>query len=174
MIGAYTWAALDDPKPVVTTSRGTSTRGVPEGSPSDASTASESAQAPSGGSGRWTKAIIYLDSFKDEFFDENGNLAATFQNSPGVNGLTPTGTFHVYSRSADTYYSKNPSETMKWMVRFNGGVGFHNIPRIDGVPEDTPIGTAPSSHGCIRHRDEDAKRIYDHLVDGATVIVQHG
>lgn len=173
VVGAYTWAALDSPTPIVATPRtSTPTRGTPAGSPSDV--ASGTTAVASGGDGRWVKAVIHLDSFTDDFYDAAGNLVATFPNSPGVNGLTPTGTFQVYSRSADTYYSKNPAETMKWMVRFNGGVGFHGIPRINGVPETTPLGQAPSSHGCIRHADDVAKRIYDHLVDGATVIVQHG
>jgi spermidine/putrescine transport system substrate-binding protein len=172
VVGRYTWDALENPKPISAAARSGSTRGAPEGN-SDAQQHA-SGGAPSGGGGKWVKAIVYLDSFRDEFYDSAGNLVATFPNSPGVNGLTPTGTFQVYSRSADTYYSKNPAETMKWMVRFNGGVGFHSVPRINGTPEPTPIGQAPSSHGCIRHADDVAKQIYDNLVDGATVIVKHG
>jgi spermidine/putrescine transport system substrate-binding protein len=172
VVGRYTWDALENPKPISAAARSGSTRGAPGGN-SDAQQHA-SGGAPSGGGGKWVKAIVYLDSFRDEFYDSAGNLVATFPNSPGVNGLTPTGTFQVYSRSADTYYSKNPAETMKWMVRFNGGVGFHSVPRINGTPEPTPIGQAPSSHGCIRHADDVAKQIYDNLVDGATVIVKHG
>ena len=172
VVGRYTWDALENPKPISAAARSGSTRGAPAGK-SDAQQHA-SGGAPSGGGGKWVKAIVYLDSFRDEFYDSAGNLVATFPNSPGVNGLTPTGTFQVYSRSADTYYSKNPAETMKWMVRFNGGVGFHSVPRINGTPEPTPIGEAPSSHGCIRHADDVAKQIYDNLVDGATVIVKHG
>ncbi len=169
VVGRYTWDALENPKPIVT--RTASTRGVSSSAPSDAA---GHAPAASGGGGRWTKAIVYLDSFRSEFFDAAGNRTASFPNSPGVNGLTPTGTFKVYNRSADTFYSRNPAEKMKWMVRFNGGIGFHNVPRINGVPEPTPLGQAPSSHGCIRHADENAKAVFDNLVDGATVIVQHG
>jgi spermidine/putrescine transport system substrate-binding protein len=169
VVGRFTWDALENPKPIV--SRSPNTRGAQSGAPSDAAQ-----HAPRGAAsgGKWTKAVVYLDSFRSEFYDGNGNLAATFPNSPGVNGLTPTGTFRVYSRSADTYYSKNPAEKMKWMVRFNGGIGFHSVPRINDVPEPTPLGQAPSSHGCIRHADENAKAVFDNLVDGATVIVRHG
>jgi peptidoglycan hydrolase-like protein with peptidoglycan-binding domain len=170
VVGRYTWDALADPKPIASTA--VSTRGVQAGAPSDAQ-----AHPPAAGSGSgrtWVKAIVYLDSFRDEFYDRDGNLVGSFPNSPGVNGLTPTGTFQVYSRSADTFYSKNPAETMKWMVRFNGGIGFHSVPRINGTPEPTPLGQAPSSHGCIRHADDVAKLIYDNLADGATVVVQHG
>ena len=172
VVGRYTWDALENPKPISASARGGSTRGAPAGN-SDAQQHT-SGGTPAGGGGKWVKAIVYLDSFRDEFYDSAGNLAATFPNSPGVNGLTPTGTFQVYSRSADTYYSKNPAETMKWMVRFNGGIGFHSVPRINGTPQPTPLGAAPSSHGCIRHADDVAKQIYDNLVDGATVIVKHG
>lgn len=170
VVGTHTWDALADPKPIL--SYDANTRGVSANATSDASTHGSTA-APSGGR-TWVKAIVYLDSFRDEFFDESGTLVASFPNSPGVNGLTPTGTFHVYSRSAKTFYSRNPAETMQWMVRFNGGVGFHSIPRIDGVPQPTPLGQAPSSHGCIRHADDVAKRIYDNLADNATVVVRHG
>jgi peptidoglycan hydrolase-like protein with peptidoglycan-binding domain len=170
VVGTYTWDALENPKPIL--SRDANTRGVSPTAKSDANGHSSTA-APSGGRS-WVKAVIYLDSFRDEFFDANGKLVGSFPNSPGVNGLTPTGTFRVYSRSANTFFSRNPAETMKWMVRFNGGVGFHSVPRINGVPEPTPLGQAPSSHGCIRHADDVAKRIYDNLADNAVVIVQHG
>jgi peptidoglycan hydrolase-like protein with peptidoglycan-binding domain len=170
VVGAYTWDALENSKPIV--SRDANTRGVAANAPSDA-TGHASNTAPSGAR-TWVKAIVYLDSFRDEFFDANGTLVGSFPNSPGVNGLTPTGTFQVYSRSADTFYSRNPSETMKWMVRFNGGVGFHSIPQIDGVPQTTPLGQAPSSHGCIRHADDIAKKIFDNLADNAVVVVRHG
>ena len=170
VVGSHTWDALENPKPIV--SYDPNTRGVPAGSPSDAT---GHGAVPADSHGRtWVKAVIYLDSFRDEFFDSAGNRVGSFPNSPGVNGLTPTGTFHVYSRSSSTFYSKNPAETMKWMVRFNGGIGFHSVPRINGVPEPTPLGQAPSSHGCIRHADDVAKVIYDNLADGATVVVQHG
>lgn len=170
VVGSYTWNALENPKPILT--RDTNTRGVPSGAKSDAQGHGTTAK-PSGGR-TWVKAIIYLDSFRDEFYDASGKLVASFPNSPGVNGLTPTGTFHVYSRSAKTFFRPNPAETMEWMVRFNGGVGFHSVPRINGVPQPTPLGQAPSSHGCIRHADDVAKRIYDNLADNAVVIVRHG
>lgn len=46
------------------------------------------------------------------------------------------------------------------------------VARCDEVA-DVVLGTAPSSHGCISHADDAAKRIYDNLGDGATVVGQH-
>ena len=58
-----------------------------------------------------------------------------------------------------------------WVAEIQPGKVLYEI---NGVPEPTPLGQAPSSHGCIRHADDVAKVIYDNLADGATVVVQHG
>ena len=125
-------------------------------------------------------ARVVLDEQMTYVYNGRGRLVATIPSSTGLHDWTPTGTFRVFSKSAQTYYTPNPSERMKWMVRFtkgrNGGnIGFHGIPYtvVDGreVPFPTPLGEEPSSHGCIRLAVTDAKWLFENMAVGATVSV---
>lgn len=125
-------------------------------------------------------ARVVLDEQLTYVYNGRGRLVATVPSSTGLNDWTPTGTFRVFSKSAQTYYTPNPSERMKWMVRFtkgrNGGnIGFHGIPYtvVDGreIPFPTPLGEEPSSHGCIRLAVTDAKWLFENMSVGATVSV---
>ena len=105
---------------------------------------------------------------------------STIPSSTGLDDATPTGSFRVFSKSAASFYTPNPEERMRWMVRFTkgrqgGNIGFHGIPFrvVDGVevPFRTPLGEEPSSHGCIRLAVQDARWIYDNMPVGAVVTV---
>jgi lipoprotein-anchoring transpeptidase ErfK/SrfK len=61
---------------------------------------------------------------------------------------------------------------MQWMTRFRGGIGFHAIPRRNGVPLYTPLGIRPVSHGCIRLGDDQARWIYATVPTGTRVVVK--
>ena len=88
----------------------------------------------------------------------------------GKNGLTPTGTFHVQSKSQRAYAGNGVY--MDWMTRFNGGIGFHSIPKkSSGQDIPTPLGQAPVSHGCIRMADANAEVVYQNLPIGAVIEV---
>ncbi len=106
-------------------------------------------------------------------------LLAMIMMSSGTGGSTPIGSFKVFSRSEHSFFS-GTSEQMDHMVRFtvgrNGGnIGFHSIPYkiVDGkkIYYDTPLGIAPSSHGCIRLNDYAAAWIFNNIPDGARVRV---
>ena len=125
-------------------------------------------------------ARVVLDEQMTYVYNGRGRLVATIPSSTGLNDWTPTGTFRVFSKSAQTFYTPNPSERMKWMVRFTkgrqgGNIGFHGIPyRVTEqgeVPFPTPIGKAPSSHGCVRMRVPDAKWLFDNIDVGTPVRV---
>ena len=61
---------------------------------------------------------------------------------------------------------------MNHMTRFNGGIGFHSIPkRADGTDIATPLGERPVSHGCIRMNDDQAKLVFENLPIGAVIEV---
>ena len=133
-----------------------------------------------------TKAdVTYLRVVLDEqrVYAYNGKrrLVATLPVSTGLLDTTPIGHFKVFSKSKDAVYAPDPTERMRWMVRFTkgpqgGNIGFHSIPyRITSKGEvkiPTPLGNTPSSHGCVRVADADAKWLFDNVPIGTTVVVQ--
>lgn len=125
-------------------------------------------------------ARVVLDEQQAYFYNAKRKLIAKLPVSTGLDNSTPTGRFKVFSRSAQTFYTPRPQEKMKFMTRFtlgrNGGnIGFHGIPYVDTkkgkVRFPTPLGLAPSSHGCIRMLDSHAQWVFDNLPQGATVAV---
>ena len=123
---------------------------------------------------------VVLDEQKTYVFNTRRRLITTIPSSTGLDDTTPTGTFRVFSKSAQTFYAPNPAEKMKWMVRFTkgregGNIGFHGIPyRVKGsveVPFPTPLGDEPSSHGCVRLAVRDARWLFENIGIGTTVSV---
>jgi lipoprotein-anchoring transpeptidase ErfK/SrfK len=121
----------------------------------------------------WDKVVVDLSEQTATVYDAHGTKLRAFKVSSGSpDNPTPKGRFKVYSKSPVTFARSNPSVTMLNMVRFNGGVGFHAIPRKNGVPLKTPLGRYGVSHGCIRMSDADAEQMYKNLPLGASVVVR--
>ncbi len=125
-------------------------------------------------------ARIVLDEQRAYIFNTRKRLIATLPVSTGTDDQTPVGTFKVYSKSAQTFFSPDPTERMRWMTRFTKGregaaIGFHGVPyrvtKAGEIPIFTPLGEYPVSHGCIRVRVSDAKWIYDNMKLGSIVTV---
>jgi lipoprotein-anchoring transpeptidase ErfK/SrfK len=125
-------------------------------------------------------ARVVLDEQRVYVYNHRKRLIATLPASTGVKDQTPVGTFKVFSQSAQAVYSPNPNERMRWMTRFTkgrqgGNIGFHGIPykvtKTGEIPFPTPLGVAPSSHGCIRMRVADAKWLFDNMNIGTVVSV---
>ena len=125
-------------------------------------------------------ARVVLDEQRAYFYNSSRRLIATLPVSTGVDDQTPLGVFKVFSKSAETFYTPNPRERMRFMTRFTigregGNIGFHGIPyrvtKSGEVPFYTPLGLAPSSHGCIRMRVADAKWVFQNMAIGSTVSV---
>ena len=123
---------------------------------------------------------IVLDEQRVYVYNHRRRLIATLPASTGVDDQTPVGTFKVFSQSAQAYYTPNPNERMRWMTRFTkgregGNIGFHGIPykvtKSGEIPFPTPLGVAPSSHGCIRMRVADAKWLFKNMKIGTVVSV---
>ena len=123
---------------------------------------------------------IVLDEQRVYVYNHRKRLIATLPASTGVDDQTPVGTFKVFSQSAQAYYTPNPNERMRWMTRFTkgregGNIGFHGIPykvtKSGEIPFPTPLGVAPSSHGCIRMRVADAKWLFHNMKIGTVVSV---
>jgi len=123
---------------------------------------------------------IVLDEQRVYVYNHRKRLIATLPASTGVDDQTPVGTFKVFSQSAQAYYAPSPNERMRWMTRFTkgrqgGNIGFHGIPykvtKTGEIPFFTPLGVAPSSHGCIRMRVSDAKWLFHNMKIGTVVSV---
>ena len=125
-------------------------------------------------------ARVVLDEQRAYFYNQSRRLVATLRVSTGVDELTPVGMFTVFSKSEKTFFTPKPSERMRYMTRFTvgrrgGNIGFHGIPytvtKFGEVPMYTPLGLAPSSHGCIRMKESDARWVFENMPLGATVSV---
>jgi lipoprotein-anchoring transpeptidase ErfK/SrfK len=125
-------------------------------------------------------ARIVLNQQRVYVYNNRRRLIATLPVSTGVDDQTPVGTFKVFSQSAQAYYTPSPNERMRWMTRFTkgregGNIGFHGIPykvtKTGEIPFPTPLGKAPSSHGCIRMRVTDAKWLFQNMKIGTVVSV---
>jgi lipoprotein-anchoring transpeptidase ErfK/SrfK len=125
-------------------------------------------------------ARIVLNEQRAYFYTASRRLIATLPVSTGADDQTPTGTFRVFSKSAQAFFTPSPNERMRYMTRFTKGrqgdnIGFHGIPykatKNGEVPFYTPLGIAPVSHGCIRMRVADAKWVFDNMKIGAVVTV---
>lgn len=191
VVGTATWAALDDPPRTPTwETEAPAEPPTPEsaaappdstGPPTTVAPAARSdghavgpstapPEDPAAGAGAWSRAVITLSTQTATFYDRAGNVTFQAPVSSGKNGLTPTGTFHVQSKSQRAFAGNGVY--MDWMTRFNGGIGFHSIPkRASGADIPTPLGQRPVSHGCIRMADENAQRVFRSLPIGAVVEV---
>lgn len=190
VVGTATWAALDDPstteidwtaadlptehstEPVAETTSATTP--PPTTGPAGTGDAKNVGSHPTPGNdpaaGKWAKGVVTLSNQQATFYDAAGNIVFQAPISSGKNGLTPTGTFHVQSKSERAYAGNGVY--MDWMTRFNGGIGFHSIPKkADGEDIPTPLGQAPVSHGCIRMADANAEVVYKNLPIGALIEV---
>lgn len=125
-------------------------------------------------------ARIVLDEQQAYFYNEKRKLIVKLPVSTGLDGSTPVGRFKVFSRSAQTFYAPRPKEKMRYMTRFTvgeegGNIGFHGIPYMVSkkgtIRFPTPLGVAPSSHGCVRMLDAHAKWVFENMPRGATVTV---
>ena len=125
-------------------------------------------------------ARIVLNEQRAYFYTASRRLIATLPVSTGADDQTPTGTFRVFSKSAQAFFTPSPNERMRYMTRFTKGrqgdnIGFHGIPykvtKNGEVPFYTPLGIAPVSHGCIRMRVADAKWVFENMKIGTVVAV---
>lgn len=105
----------------------------------------------------------------------DGAVRRTYLVSGSLYDNLDPGTYSVFSRS-EWATGIDDSGTMRWFVRFaegpNAAIGFHSIPKRNGKPLQTvaELGT-PTSHGCIRQRDADAKALWTFAPVGTKVVV---
>ena len=125
-------------------------------------------------------AKVVLSEQRAYFYNASKRLIVTLPVSTGTDDQTPIGVFKVFSKSKLAYFAPVPNERMRYMVRFTKGrggdnIGFHGIPfrvtKSGETPLYTPLGVAPSSHGCIRMHESDARWVYENMALGTRVTV---
>lgn len=102
----------------------------------------------------------------------NWSLEKEFLCSTGIeNKETPVGIFEVQTR-APWFFASTYKQGGKYYVQFMGNYLFHSIPFAEDQETvlDETLGE-PASHGCIRLSTDDAKWLYDNVVDGSKIII---
>jgi L,D-transpeptidase catalytic domain len=127
------------------------------------------------GSGEGRRVVFSEGQQRVWLVGANDEVRHTYLVSGSVYDNLEPGTYAVYSRSEQAW-GIDDSGSMKYFVRFANGdsaaIGFHDIPIDDGEPVQTvaQLGT-PLSHGCIRQRRADAKRLWAFAPLGTKVVV---
>jgi lipoprotein-anchoring transpeptidase ErfK/SrfK len=127
------------------------------------------------GSGTGRRAVFDQSEQRVWLVSGAGRVMSTYLVSGSVTDNLDPGTYAVFSRSEDAVGIDG--STMRWFVRFTRGpsgaaIGFHDLPVDGGQVVQTlgQLGTA-QSHGCIRQRTSDAKRMWRFAPLGTTVVV---
>ena len=127
------------------------------------SSALASTALPSGsGSGR--RVVFDISAQRVWLVDRSDAVQRTYLVSGSVTDNLGPGHYSVYSRSRNAV-GVDDSGTMQYFVRFtrgkNAAIGFHDIPVDNGRQVQTVAQLGqPMSHGCIRQKSADAKRMW--------------
>lgn len=81
------------------------------------------------------------------------------------------GLFAIFHKEEHHQSSQFNSANMYHFMPFNQGIGFHSI---DGTGYYSHLGVRPSSHGCIRMKHEDAKKLFGDCPLGTLVLATKG
>lgn len=81
------------------------------------------------------------------------------------------GLFAIFLKVEHHQSSQFDASNMYHFMPFNQGIGFHSI---DGTGYYAHLGVRPSSHGCIRMKHEDAKKLFGDCPLGTLVLATKG
>lgn len=81
------------------------------------------------------------------------------------------GLFAIFLKVEHHKSSQFDASNMYHFMPFNQGIGFHSI---DGTGYYSHLGVRPSSHGCIRMKHEDAKKLFGDCPIGTLVLATKG
>jgi lipoprotein-anchoring transpeptidase ErfK/SrfK len=108
--------------------------------------------------------------------EDDGTIFDTHRVSGRIDQPNP-GTYTVWSRSPTTCSRLHSNICMRFMVRFahsfrGDNIGFHEIPRRDGVPmQDVSQLGLSLSGGCVRQATDDAVIMWNWAQIGTVVVV---
>lgn len=109
--------------------------------------------------------IHYRDGHSKTYPISTGNkfLSKGIESRPGLFAIFHKEEVHLSSQFNDA--------RMNYYMPFNMGIGFHGLP---GTGYYGNLGVRPSSHGCIRMRNEDVKILFKEADIGTLVLVHRG
>jgi hypothetical protein len=81
------------------------------------------------------------------------------------------GLFAIFSKEPRHESTQFNNAAMYYFMPFNMGIGFH---ALDGTGYYGSLGVRPVSHGCIRMRHEDVKKIFNECPLGTIVLAHRG
>lgn len=81
------------------------------------------------------------------------------------------GLFAIFSKEEHHESSQFDNANMYYFMPFNMGIGLHSL---DGTGYYGLLGVRPASHGCIRMRHEDVKKIFKECPLGTIVLAHKG
>ncbi len=81
------------------------------------------------------------------------------------------GLFTIFFKTTHHQSTQFNNADMYHFMPFNQGIGFHSL---DGTGYYGNLGKAPSSHGCIRMRHQDAQKIFNDCPLGTLVLASRG
>ena len=93
----------------------------------------------------------------------NKNLDKGLESRPGL--------FSIFVKEEHHQSSQFQNADMYHFMPFNQGIGFHSI---DGTGYYGNLGVRPSSHGCIRMKHEDVKKLFSETELGTLVLAHRG
>jgi hypothetical protein len=93
----------------------------------------------------------------------NKNLSKGIESRPGL--------FAVFLKEEVHLSSQFNNARMNYYMPYNMGIGFHGLP---GSGYYGFLGKQPSSHGCIRMRNEDVRELFKETSVGTIVLAHRG
>jgi len=93
----------------------------------------------------------------------NKYLDRSIESRPGLFSI-----FHKEERHESSQYN---NAEMFYFMPFNQGIGFHSL---NGTGYYGNLGVRPSSHGCIRMRHDDVKKVFRECPLGTLVLAHRG
>jgi len=81
------------------------------------------------------------------------------------------GLFVIFYKNAHHMSSQYNNADMYHFMPFNQGIGFHSM---NGTGYYAALGKMPSSHGCIRMRHDDVRKIFNDSPIGTIVLAHNG
>lgn len=127
------------------------------------------------GTGKGRRVVFSIEDQRVWLVGADNRPTDTYLVSGSVTDNLKPGTYDVFSRSRWAV-GIDDSGVMEYFVRFtrgeNAAIGFHSIPTKSGkaLQTEAELGT-PQSHGCIRQRLADAKRMWAFAPVGTEVVV---
>lgn len=99
----------------------------------------------------------------------------TYPVSSGIPGAHKSvdsrpGLFAIFHMN-EAHKSSQFNSQLNYFMAFNMGVGFHGLP---GTGYYVHLGIRPSSHGCVRMRNEDVKALFKQCSIGTLVLAHKG